>query len=372
MKIKLKKCHKTLKCYSVLWVIIILIVSIWYLFSRSIQTPVDNPQIDMTHSKNAYFAGWCFWCMEWIFEAQEWVYEAVAGYIWWDKETATYDYVLTWQTGHREWVKIIYDPEKISYASLVDLYWTQIDPTDDGWQFSDRWFQYTTAIYYDSEQEKNIAENSKKQLESSWKFGKNIATKILPVVPFYDAEEYHQDYYKKSSLRYSLYKKWSGREKYIKEHWWDDWLPSDEELKEKLTPLQYKVTQKNGTERAFDNEYWDNKEEGIYVDIVDGTPLYSSLDKYDSWTGWPSFTRPINMDNIYTQEDNTLFSKRTEVRSKNADSHLWHVFWDGPVDEWWLRYCMNSAAMKFISVERLEEEWYGEYLELFQKKNTIE
>jgi len=319
----------------------------------------------------AYFAGWCFWCMEGIFEAQDGISQAIAWYIWGSKETAVYSQVGTWDTQHREGVHVIYDPNIIDYAKLVELFWTQIDPTDAWGQFADRGFQYTTAIFYSNEEEKKIAENSKKSLEDSWKFDSKIATLILPTTEFYRAEEYHQDYYKKSSLRYKLYKKWSGREGFIEENWTkrikelNEKTYSDVALKERLTPLQYDVTQNGATERAFKNEYWDNKEAGIYVDIIDGTPLYSSLDKFDSGTGWPSFTKWINEDHLTTHTDTRFFMTRTEVRSTSSDAHLGHIFPDAPAELWGIRHCINSAALRFVPLSSLEEEGYEEYLEMF-------
>lgn len=436
--------------------------------------------------EKAYFAWWCFWCMEWIFESQAWVKEAIAWYIGWDKDTANYDDVSTWTTKHREAIEVIYDPNIISFEKLVELYWTQIDPTDDWWQFADRWFQYTTAMFYSNDEEKQILEKSKENLEKSWRFDEQIATKILPVSEFYEAEEYHQDYYKNSSFRYNIYKKWSWREGFIEDNWEDrieelesdslsdlieiswyqdyspdklkntnrenivlffhaSWCPTckafeenilrenipdnililkvdydteielkkkynivtqtsfvlvdnkwnlkfrwiwarniddiiekineyksweinsktytDEELRAMLTPMQYKVAVEWWTEPPFDNEYWDNHEEWIYVDIIDKTPLFSSTDKFDSGTGWPSFTKPIDENFIDEQEDNSYFMTRTEV--KTSSSHLWHVFEDWPEEKWWLRYCINSAALEFVPKDELEERWYWKYLELF-------
>ncbi len=321
----------------------------------------------------AYFAWGCFWCMEWIYEWQEGVFDAVSGYIWWKELTANYNLVSTWKTGHREAVKVIYDPEIIDYPRLVELYWTQIDPTDPEWQFADRWFHYTTAIYYANDEEKAIAEASKKALSDSKKFDKPIVTSIIKATPFYDAEEYHQDYAKKQTLKYKTYEKGSGRADFKEDVWSEQaeklesstWK-TQAELKARLTPLQYKVTQQGWTETPFDNPYWDNKKQWIYVDIIDGTPLYSSLDKYKSWTGWPSFTKPIAINSVWEREDNTLFSKRTEIVWEKSGAHIGHVFTDGPEDKWWLRYCMNSAAMKFISVDDLEEQGYWEYVKTFQ------
>ena len=297
--------------------IIIAILSLVFLAScgqieKSKNNVSNDKSMNEKNLKNAYFAWGCFWCMEGIFESQNWVKEARTGYIWWSKQTATYKQIWTWLTKHREWVRVIYNPEKISYAKLVELFWTQIDPTDPDGQFADKWFQYTTAIYFDWEKEKAIAKKSKKSLTESKKFEKQIVTKILPVVEFYQAEEYHQDYYKKWASRaaYKRYEKGSWRADF-KENNWKEKVKllnsnSKDMLKERLTELQYKVTQEGGTERPFDNPYWDNKREWIYVDIVDGTPLYSSEDKYKSWTGWPTFFKPIDIQNVEEKEDNTF------------------------------------------------------------------
>jgi peptide methionine sulfoxide reductase msrA/msrB len=189
-------------------------------------------------------------------------------------------------------------------------------------------------------------------------------TQILPAVTFYPAEEYHQQYHKKNTAHYRAYRKGSGRDTFIARHWNKE--QDNRLLENKLTKLQYAVTQQNATEPSFQNEYWDNKRDGIYVDIVSGEPLFSSLDKYDSGCGWPSFTKALQAENVQEKPDVSHSMTRTEVRSTGADSHLGHVFNDGPAPSG-LRYCINSAAVRFIAKEELEQQGYGEYLSLFTK-----
>jgi peptide methionine sulfoxide reductase msrA/msrB len=372
---------------------IIILGSLGYFWHQDRKSNYDERMVDLAKFDMytvATFSGGCFWCSESIFEKTNGVVEVVSGYTGGSSENPSYKDVAGGATGHREAVQVFYDPKIVTYAQLLDVFWRHVDPTDATGQFADRGAQYTTAIYYHNDEQKIIAESSKAQLDASEKFDKKIVTPIVAYEKFFVAEDYHQNYYKNNRLRYKYYFDRSGRNDYII-HTWGDTLfaaqnhlscdivegtaacdhgeysrPSQEAIKKNLTDIQYDVTQNNATETPFDNEYWNLKEDGIYVDIVSGEPLFSSKDQYTSGTGWPSFVKPIDGVYIVKKPDYGLHLPRTEVRSTYADSHLGHVFADGPEDRGGLRYCINSAALRFVPLGDMRQQGYEKYLYLFE------
>jgi peptide methionine sulfoxide reductase msrA/msrB len=353
------------------WRIIILFALI--LIAACSTTIVQEP-LNLESLEVATFAGGCFWCVEAAFEAYQGVEEVVSGYSGGQEISPTYAQVSSGLTTHRESVQVYYHPDLISYEDLLQIFWRQIDPTDPSGSFVDRGHQYTSAIFTNNEIEYELALESKEQLNSLGIIDGEIVTDIVMFESFYEAESYHQNYHTENPVRYTYYRSNSGRDDYREKIWGEDKdyvvpgifvKPSEEELRSILTDIQYYVTQEDGTEPPFDNEYNDNKEKGIYVDVVSGEALFSSTDKYDSGTGWPSFTKPI-ADGVLTEvTDYKLIYPRVELRSAIANSHLGHLFKDGP-GPGGLRYCINSAALEFIPFEQMKDKGYSDYLYLFE------
>jgi peptide methionine sulfoxide reductase msrA/msrB len=370
---KMKKSLILIILFVALVIVFVLQTNFFHKKEKAVVPKVDSNNVVY---KTAVFANGCFWCVEHDLEEVKGVKEVISGYSGGIGENPSYENYS--EKGYREVVQVSYDESVVRYSDLVEHILRHGDPTDSEGSFVDRGIQYSPAIYFENDIEKKEAEQVIQKIKDLKVFDKEITIPVIKRVAFWPAEEYHQDYSKKNPLRYNYYRSRSGRDDFLEKVWKDHEIsnisksyknfvkPSKDELKKILTPIQFDVTQNNGTERPFNNEYDKNFEKGIYVDIVSGEPLYLSKDKFDSGTGWPSFVKPISDSVVVLKEDNTLFSKRIEVRSRIADSHLGHVFDDGPKDRGGKRYCMNSASLRFVPIADMEKQGYGEFVELIK------
>lgn len=329
-----------------------------------------------TSSSTLVVAGGCFWCTEAVFEKVEGVSDVTSGYAGGNKDNATYNKVSEGDTGHAEAIQITYDPQKVSLEKLLQIFFgVAHDPTQKNRQGADIGTQYRSAVFVSSQTERDYIAKYIAELNAAKVFDKPIVTTIENLNGFYKAEDYHQDYARANpdnpyiqGQAMPKVKKLEAYQQPLTEKEKNRAFDFFADKKKGMTKIQCHVTQDDGTEPPFENAYWDNHAEGIYVDVVSGDPLFSSTDKYDSGSGWPSFTKPIDKTHITEKQDNRMGMTRTEVRSNKADSHLGHVFEDGPIDKGGLRYCINSAALKFIPKEEMEKKGYSDYLVLFNKK----
>lgn len=305
--------------------------------------------------KKIYLAGGCFWGIEEYMQRIYGVYDAVSGYANGKVNNPSYKTVSSGKSGYAETVEVTYDSKKIKLEDLLNHYFKIIDPTSLNKQGNDRGSQYRTGIYYVDDSDKEVID--KVMNFQAKKYSEKIVVENMKLKNFTVAEDYHQDYLRKNPNGYCHIDLSKAGEVVIDPAKYPK--PSDDDLKRKLTDIQYRVTQKNETESSFSNEYWDNKEKGIYVDVATGEPLFSSSDKFDSGCGWPSFSKPIAKDVVTYREDKSYNMNRTEVRSRSGDSHLGHVFNDGPEELGGLRFCINSASIKFIPLKDMEDRGYG-------------
>ncbi len=331
------------------------------------KNPNKNISFDTSNLQDIYFAGGCFWGTEAYLARVPGVYDATVGYANGNTKNPTYEDVCTRNTGHAETVHVLYDPEIISLEKLTEQFFKTINPTSVNRQGNDMGSQYRSGIYYVNETDKDIIASVVQ--EEQTKYEKAIVTEVLPLENYYLAEEYHQDYLEKNPDGYCHVSFDSLNDHRTEDVTVDPSLytkPSDDELHKKLSPEEYNVTQNAATERSFTGKFWDNTEVGLYVDVATGEPLFTPTDKFDSGCGWPSFTKPIDDEVIVEESDESFGMTRTEVRSRVGDSHLGHVFEDGPIDKGGLRYCINSASLKFIPYADMEKEGYAEFIKLIK------
>ncbi len=325
----------------------------------------DRTPISMNENnlKEIYYAGGCFWGVEEYFARIPGVFDVTVGYANGNTENPTYEEVCSQKTGHAETVHVKYDPGVVSLKTLTEQFFKIINPVSVNKQGNDIGSQYRTGIYYVDENDRPMLEAVMSEVGK--KYSKPLAVELMPLANFYLAESYHQDYLRKNPNGYCHISFDSLKdiqpEKKVKVDPAKYSKPSDEELKKNLTREQYNVTQHAGTERAFSGKYWDHKEPGIYVDVVTGEPLFTSADKFESGCGWPSFTRPIDPEVVTEHMDTSHGMRRTEVKSRVGDSHLGHVFEDGPKDKGGLRYCINSVSIRFIPYADMDRLGYGEF-----------
>lgn len=308
-----------------------------------------------------YLAGGCFWGMERLMEALPGVVSATSGYANGKPEiTPTYELVCTGKTGYKETVRVEYKESEISLETILFSFFDAIDTTATDRQGNDRGTQYQSGVYYtDGISQKSV--NRVVDIEKNRSYG--FAVQIEPLTVFHEAEEYHQDYLKKHPNGYCHISRTEMERAGRTEVDAAPYKPmSAEEMSQKLTPMQIKVTQKAGTEPPFDNEFWDSAKEGLYVDITTGEPLFSSKDKFKSSCGWPAFAKPVDENVVRYIEDDSFGMARTEVRSRAGNAHLGHVFEGDPSSPNGVRFCINSASLKFIPYDKMQESGYGKYM----------
>jgi len=362
-----------MKIYVIIIIIIVVVIAVilGIVFLQRNNNPIEESRDEMiniipdyknSRYKEIYLAGGCFWGIQAFFDRITGIEFTNVGYAN-GKEDVT-DYYSLKETGHAETVYVVYDPEKITLDEILKYFYAVIEPTSLNRQGNDSGTQYRTGIYFVDEEDKKVIE--KVTADEQKKYSEQIVTEIQPLKNYVTAEDYHQNYLDNNPGGYCHIDLSRIPNEKPKVYLSDYPKPSMAEIKNKLTELQFDITQKNGTERAFENRFWNNKEEGLYVDIVTGEPLFLSTDKFDSGTGWPSFTRPIQWDVVTYHSDDSAGMKRIEVRSRSGNSHLGHLFDDGPAAEGGLRYCMNSGALDFIKIDEMEKRGYGKFLILFE------